>query len=298
MINLLLLAVYILAYGAMGSLMGLSAALWYRRRTEKLFKIFLFLIYLSVLFFLSGLRFGLEFFVGWGGPSMYTAFEVLERAALASLIYFLSATINYILGRGWTRIRLARVLIAMTVYLISGLMSLFSGNEMIPGSLAVLAFLLIVLFVLVDASRSLPLVGDEQTRVSLFLLFGVTFIYLPLAQVLPLIAPGQERVLFLAGSLYYLTLGIMAALYYITALAESQETGSAGENSFTDSCRQAGLTPRESEIAGLIAQGSTYKEIAAALDISPNTVSNHVVTIYRKTETRSKVEMVNALRKI
>ncbi|MDF1566475.1 MAG: helix-turn-helix transcriptional regulator [Spirochaetaceae bacterium] len=297
MINLLLLAVYILAYGAMGSLMGLSAALWYRRRTVKLFKIFLFLIYLSVLFFLSGLRFGLEFFVGWGGPSMYTVFEVLERMALASLIYFLSATINYILGRGWTRIRLARVLLAVTVYLVSGLMSLFSGNAMIPGSLAVLAFLLIVLFVLVDASRSLPMVGDERTRVSLFLLFGVTFIYLPLAQVLPLIAPGQERVLFFAGSVYYLTLGVMAALYYISALSETREAGPVGENQFTDSCRQAGLTPRESQIAGLIAQGLTYKEIAAVLDISPNTVSNHVVTIYRKTGTRSKVEMVNALRK-
>ena len=138
------------------------------------------------------------------------------------------------------------------------------------------------------------MVQDEGMRIALFLLYGLTFLILPLVQILPYIAVGYERVLFLAVSLYYLAIGITADIFFLRMLSDGGGEGDGA--AFSASCVEAGLTPRESQIAGLIARGSTYKEIAAELDISPNTVSNHVATIYRKTGTRSKVEMVNALR--
>jgi non-specific serine/threonine protein kinase len=42
------------------------------------------------------------------------------------------------------------------------------------------------------------------------------------------------------------------------------------------------LSPRELEVVRLLAEGKTNQEIAAALFISPNTVSNHVVSILNK----------------
>lgn len=295
---MLLFSIFILAYGAMGSVLGLSGTLWIKKREQKLLKTFLFLAYLTALFFMSGLRFGLGNLVGWSGAGVTLIFEILERIAFASLIYFLPATINYLLGRRWTSIRLAQVLTAAVVYLVSGIVSLLTGGAGLPGILAVLAFLFIILFVLVDASRSLPMVHDESTRVSLFLLYGITFVFLPLAQILPLVVDGYERVLFLAGSMYYLVIGISANLFFLRALSANEgDIWTTDETGFWKSCEKAGLTSREQEIAGLIARGLSYKEIAADLDISPNTVSNHVSTIYRKTGTRSKVEMVNALRR-
>lgn len=293
---MLLFAVFIFAYGAMGSVLGLAGTLWYRNREQRLFKTLLFFAYLTTLFFFAGIRFGLEIFAGWGGPGAELVFELLERVAMASLIYFLPATINYILGRKWTVQRLIQVLFAAVFYLATGIVSLFAGDSLVLAGMAVTAFLLIFLFVLVDASRSLPLVGDEITRAALFFQFGLTFLYLPLVQVLPLVSTGQERILFLAGSLYYLVLGGTADLFYIRALSQDGDGDRSEDEIFRESCNTAGLTPRELEIASLIARGSTYKEIASELDISPNTVSNHVATIYRKTGTRSKVEMVNALR--
>ena len=65
---------------------------------------------------------------------------------------------------------------------------------------------------------------------------------------------------------------------------------------FRHSCTQAGLSPRESEVAECLSQGATYKEIAAQLHLSTNTVSNHIASAYRKTGTRSKLELVNFLR--
>ena len=52
------------------------------------------------------------------------------------------------------------------------------------------------------------------------------------------------------------------------------------------------LTPRERAILGLLAGGSRYKEIAAALHISPRTVNGHLQKIYNKLHVRRKAEAV------
>jgi DNA-binding NarL/FixJ family response regulator len=48
------------------------------------------------------------------------------------------------------------------------------------------------------------------------------------------------------------------------------------------------LTPRQQEILGLLAKGFYYKEIGAALDISPATVRAHLHSVYRKLEVKSR----------
>ena len=51
----------------------------------------------------------------------------------------------------------------------------------------------------------------------------------------------------------------------------------------------ARLTSRESEIANQIVHGSSNKEIARALDISPRTVEVHRANIFKKLEGRMRV---------
>src|SRR4051812_7001043 len=46
--------------------------------------------------------------------------------------------------------------------------------------------------------------------------------------------------------------------------------------------RALGLTPRECEILDLLASGRSNKELARALNISPNTVKTHVARLYDK----------------
>ena len=52
-----------------------------------------------------------------------------------------------------------------------------------------------------------------------------------------------------------------------------------------------GLTPRELEIAGLIAGGRSNKAIAAELVISPATVARHVANIMAKLGFRSRAQI-------
>ncbi len=54
-----------------------------------------------------------------------------------------------------------------------------------------------------------------------------------------------------------------------------------------------GLTGRENEVLGLLAQGLLYKEIAHRLGISTNTVGQYVHGIYRKLHVQNRMEAVN-----
>jgi DNA-binding CsgD family transcriptional regulator len=56
------------------------------------------------------------------------------------------------------------------------------------------------------------------------------------------------------------------------------------------SASQSRLTPRETEILRLVAQGLTNKECAAALVLSERTVGRHITNIYAKIGVRSKAE--------
>ena len=52
----------------------------------------------------------------------------------------------------------------------------------------------------------------------------------------------------------------------------------------------APLSEREQEVPSLIATGSTNKEIAGQLHLSPHTVKEHTSAIYRKLGVRNRAE--------
>jgi DNA-binding CsgD family transcriptional regulator len=60
--------------------------------------------------------------------------------------------------------------------------------------------------------------------------------------------------------------------------------------------RSIGLTPRELEILAWLASGQSNKELARALDISPNTVKTHLAKLYAKLEVRNRIEAIEKAR--
>ncbi len=53
------------------------------------------------------------------------------------------------------------------------------------------------------------------------------------------------------------------------------------------------LTKRENTIIKLVSSGAQNKEIANKLHISPNTVKTHIYSIFRKTSSRNRIELVS-----
>jgi len=53
------------------------------------------------------------------------------------------------------------------------------------------------------------------------------------------------------------------------------------------------LTKREKTIIKLVCQGAKNQEVADTLNISPHTVKTHLYSIFRKTDCRNRVELLN-----
>lgn len=59
-----------------------------------------------------------------------------------------------------------------------------------------------------------------------------------------------------------------------------------------------GLTPRECEVLGLLADGRSYKEIARRLQLTPNTVKTHVSHVYRKLDVGRRTHAITQAREL
>ena len=75
--------------------------------------------------------------------------------------------------------------------------------------------------------------------------------------------------------------------------AQSVPAYTSDQNAFANRMMdELDLSPREREILEVVRAGKSNREIARELGISEKTVRNHVSSLYRKTETRNRVELV------
>ncbi len=114
-----------------------------------------------------------------------------------------------------------------------------------------------------------------------------------------------EYLIALSGAISYHPLSLEYLFYLacnvvmVIAGAKSLQKDPASQGNFGEFSEQQGkrfgLTKRESEMANLIAQGKTNKEIASALCISEATVRTHIYNLFQKVGASSRIELLNML---
>lgn len=74
-----------------------------------------------------------------------------------------------------------------------------------------------------------------------------------------------------------------------------KDDASVVQNNFETNCQRYNLTTREKDIAKLVREGMTYKEIGEKLFIAERTVTKHIQNIFEKVGASNKIELINKL---
>jgi DNA-binding CsgD family transcriptional regulator len=85
-------------------------------------------------------------------------------------------------------------------------------------------------------------------------------------------------------------------ILHLQVLLSSVNDSEVKEDAFMNNCKAHKLSPREIEVAALIADGLKYKEIAERLFIQERTVTTHVTKTFIKTGAKNKVDLLNILK--
>lgn len=96
--------------------------------------------------------------------------------------------------------------------------------------------------------------------------------------------------------LFYLAWNVVSMSAAIQLMKPAENGAAMFETVPRERVEALGLSPREAEMAVMIARGLANKEIAGELHISPATVRTHIYNLYQKAGARSRVELLNKLR--
>jgi len=127
----------------------------------------------------------------------------------------------------------------------------------------------------------------DPAGLSIFRIFLVGTVLLPIL----LAGAGILSSSLLAPS-GFLILNVLSILLIYKRINRQNTTPAADPASI---CRELGLSKRETEVAGLLSKGLSYKEIAGELFISISTTQTHVGRIYSKLGINNKTELANML---
>ncbi len=92
-------------------------------------------------------------------------------------------------------------------------------------------------------------------------------------------------------ALIFTAIGIYLGLRWTGPIPAPVPTGGAFVLD-SEKLREVGLTPREHEILGLIAQGHSNREIGEKLFVSENTVKTHSSRLFEKMQVNRRVQAV------
>jgi DNA-binding NarL/FixJ family response regulator len=115
---------------------------------------------------------------------------------------------------------------------------------------------------------------------------------------LPFVGIGllKASVRVLIEGLYFLAWSIILLVFFFNYFGNQTIAKVESAELTLESLKQYHITQREFSVIELISKGKTNKEIASDLQISVNTVNNHVANIFTKTEVRSRIDLLNLIR--
>lgn len=235
-------------------------------------------------------------------PSVYSILRYIWMAIViadgAFLLSFVPYFTTWIIAHPWRNPYKTIFFICSLVFVGVSIADLVF-DSVILSRLSFLICLFVIAFCLVVMLRNRKGIEDRDVRHMILTIVIVGLSLLPFITAsffVDYIRSIASQVIILAYSiviLVFLFISISRKLSEEKEIMDKDEekNGSAVDLSIYH------ITEREEEIIELICEGNTNKEIAQKLSLSVNTVSNHITNIFDKTGVRSRIDLLNLVRR-
>ena len=226
---------------------------------------------------------------------------ILSIALYGSLVFLLSLHSFRTANKSLYKTALALCLTTIAIQIVHLLSALLGSPGLVQSSLWQVATYLIIALAMGALGLLLIKSRTSNDHPSLQILFkGIglcCLLFVPLGAieyVLEVFSLYAYQPLSLEY-LLYLGINITILLAAVQVLAKQPKSGAAFGELSLETAKRFLLTAREQEMASLIAQGLTNKEIAFRLGISEATVRTHIYNLFQKVGVQSRIELLNVL---
>ncbi len=230
-----------------------------------------------------------------GGTIINYILSSVILLATTFLVVFAPYFTTWVIAHPWRNPYRTLFYILAVAYFALGVLNLIYDFTWISLSWSGL-FIFVLFFCLSVIMKNLKSIDSKPVRNVCMSIIIVAFSMIPLL-VLGIIFTHLSE---LFVPIYFLSYTITIMVFLYMALSPRRELVAAQPESrelTLGQLEQYHITEREFSVIELISQGLTNKEIAAKLNISANTVNNHVANIFSKTEVRSRIDLLNLLKK-
>lgn len=213
-------------------------------------------------------------------------------ADVAFLTVFIPYFTTWVIAQPWRNPYRPLFFCLGGVYFVCGILNIIFETKLL-GNLLIVLFVFVVSFCLIVMLKNINSIEDKRARASCIAIIIVSAAMLP-AIMLALVFPALKVLMY---GIYFLAFSITIMTFlFMEFTGRNRDVLQAKHELTIDDLKPYHITGREFAVIQLIGKGLTNKEIASELDISVNTVNNHVANIFSKTKVRSRIDLLNLLK--
>jgi DNA-binding CsgD family transcriptional regulator len=213
----------------------------------------------------------------------------LLAANVSFLVLFVPYFTTWIIAQPWRNpYRIIFTILAVIYMALSVLHIIFHSIWVLQTSM-MLVFVGTLFFCIGVVIKNLKTITQPDVRTVSKAIIILSFVMIPLL-ILGFIMPEGRYITY---PIYFMSFSVIILVYLFIYFKRMPHAPNA-ELTFAN-VEKYHITEREFSVVKLIKEGLTNKEIAAELDISVNTVNNHVANIFSKTKVRSRIDLLNVL---
>lgn len=228
-------------------------------------------------------------------------FDVTTTASMSFVIVFLPYFLSWVIAKPWRKRQTLKFYPLAGVYFGLGLSARIVSNrtfDLVAEALQTMVALGVFIYCIVILWMNLRNIQDPPTRhIALAInIVSVTLIPLAIISIFFEFVLDIQFVKDISYPIYVFAISLVIVIYNYIRFEVDQSKASNKPKLNFESLSHYKISEREFEVIQLICNGLTNKEIANELNISVNTVNNHVTNIFSKMDVRSRIDLLCVLK--